>query len=83
MNGLGRQAELIAFDREHVWHPYSSALAPSTPYLVGSASGVRLRLRRRNGQVCSVIDAMSCWWCACTATQCLSWTGPPATSSGG
>jgi len=64
MNGVGRQAELIAFDREHLWHPYSSALAPSTPYLVESASGVRLRLRRHDGRVCNVIDAMSSWWCA-------------------
>ena len=56
--------DLIAFDREHLWHPYSSALTPSSPYLVESASGVRLRLRRHNGQVISVIDAMSSWWCA-------------------
>jgi len=56
--------DLIAFDREHLWHPYSSALTPSTPYLVESASGVRLRLRRHNGEVSSVIDAMSSWWCA-------------------
>ena len=56
--------DLIAFDREHLWHPYSSALTPSAPYLVESASGVRLRLRRHNGQVISVIDAMSSWWCA-------------------
>jgi adenosylmethionine---8-amino-7-oxononanoate aminotransferase len=57
-------SDLIAFDREHLWHPYSSALTPSTPYLVESASGVRLRLRRHNGEVSSVIDAMSSWWCA-------------------
>ena len=31
----------------HLWHPYSSALMPSDPYLVESAAGVRLRLRDR------------------------------------
>ncbi len=55
---------LLAFDREHVWHPYSSALAPQDPYLVESAHGIRLRLRDRAGEHLEVIDAMSSWWCA-------------------
>ncbi len=55
---------LLAFDRDHVWHPYSSALAPSDPYLVESAQGVRLRLRDRDGTAREVLDAMSSWWCA-------------------
>ena len=57
-------ADLLAFDRQHLWHPYSSALAPSTPYLVESAAGVRLRLRLPGGEPREVIDAMSSWWCA-------------------
>lgn len=56
--------EMLAFDRDHLWHPYSSALTPSSPYLVESASGIRLRLRHRSGEVSSVIDAMSSWWSA-------------------
>ncbi|QKE82995.1 adenosylmethionine--8-amino-7-oxononanoate transaminase [Arthrobacter sp. NEB 688] len=57
-------AALRAFDRAHVWHPYSSALAPSDPSLVESAEGVRLRLRDGEGRSHEVIDAMSSWWCA-------------------
>jgi adenosylmethionine-8-amino-7-oxononanoate aminotransferase len=56
--------DLLDFDRDHLWHPYSSMTAPATPYLVESASGVRLRLRRRNGDLQEVVDAMSSWWCA-------------------
>ncbi len=55
---------LLAFDREHVWHPYSSALTPRTPYLVESAAGVRLRLRLPSGERRECVDAMSSWWCA-------------------
>src|SRR5215203_4806488 len=55
---------LLTFDREHVWHPYSSALAPQEPYLVESASGIRLRLRDRDGEPREVVDAMASWWCA-------------------
>jgi adenosylmethionine-8-amino-7-oxononanoate aminotransferase len=56
--------DLLDFDREHLWHPYSSMTAPAAPYLVESAAGVRLRLRRRNGDLEKVVDAMSSWWCA-------------------
>ena len=57
-------ADLRAFDREHVWHPYSSALTPGDPYVVESAEGVRLRLRDGAGTAHDVIDAMASWWCA-------------------
>lgn len=55
---------LLAFDRAHVWHPYSSAGTASTAHLVESASGVRLSLRMPDGSGLDAIDAMSSWWCA-------------------
>ncbi len=61
---LAAHARLLAYDREHVWHPYSSALAPQHPYLVESAAGVRLRLRLPDGRRRECLDAMSSWWCA-------------------
>lgn len=57
-------APLLAYDRDHVWHPYSSALSPGHQHLVESASGVRLRIRRPDGSSREVVDAMSSWWCA-------------------
>ncbi len=60
----GAPESLLAYDRAHVWHPYSSAIAPQDPYLVESAEGVRLRLRDRDGTTREVVDAMSSWWCA-------------------
>jgi adenosylmethionine-8-amino-7-oxononanoate aminotransferase len=53
----------LTFDRDHLWHPYSSMTRPSSPYLVESASGTRLRLRL-DGDPVEVVDAMSSWWCA-------------------
>jgi adenosylmethionine-8-amino-7-oxononanoate aminotransferase len=61
---LSDAAALLAFDRDHVWHPYSSALTPQAPYLVESAHGIRLRLRDRDGRPREVVDAMASWWCA-------------------
>lgn len=55
--------DLTAFDREHLWHPYSSMTAPGPVYPVESASGVRLRLLR-DGSAVEAIDAMASWWCA-------------------
>ena len=55
--------DLLAFDREHLWHPYSSMTSPGAVYPVESASGVRLRLVR-DGRATEVVDAMSSWWCA-------------------
>jgi adenosylmethionine-8-amino-7-oxononanoate aminotransferase len=61
---MSEVAELLDFDQAHVWHPYSSASRPSEPYLVESASGIRLRLSTRAGERLEAIDAMSSWWCA-------------------
>lgn len=51
---------LLAFDREHVWHPYTSMTDPTPVRLVESASGVRLHLA--DGR--SVVDGMASWWSA-------------------
>jgi adenosylmethionine-8-amino-7-oxononanoate aminotransferase len=53
-------AELLAADARHVWHPYAPIRGAQTPLPVASASGVRLRLR--DGR--ELIDGMSSWWCA-------------------
>ncbi len=58
-----RNHDLLAWDRDHLWHPYSSATSPSLVHEVVSAEGVRLRLRR-DGREVEVVDAMSSWWCA-------------------
>ena len=55
---------LLDFDRDHLWHPYSSMTSPSPVHVVESASGTRLRLRSSSGEVTEVVDAMSSWWCA-------------------
>jgi len=52
--------ELIAFDRQHLWHPYSAIGADEPVYPVESAEGVRLKLA--DGR--ELIDGMASWWCA-------------------
>ena len=51
---------LTDFDRDHLWHPYTSMTAPTPTRVVAEARGVRLRLD--DGR--EVVDAMSSWWCA-------------------
>ena len=53
-------ANALAFDRKHIWHPYTSATDPLPTQLVESANGVRLMLS--DGR--EVIDGMSSWWSA-------------------
>ena len=60
MTDADAAAELLGFDRAHVWHPYASLPAAQPPLLVESAEGVRLRLA--DGR--ELIDGMASWWCA-------------------
>lgn len=55
-----RQDSLLAYDREHLWHPYTSMTDPTPVRLVESASGVRLRLADGT----ELVDGMSSWWAA-------------------
>lgn len=48
----------LAFDRQHIWHPYTSTLTPLTCYPVVGAEGVYLEME--DGK--RVIDGMSSWW---------------------
>lgn len=53
-------SDVLAFDRRHVWHPYTSMVDPLPAYEAVSASGVRIRLA--DGR--ELVDGMSSWWCA-------------------
>ena len=54
------EMSLLRFDREHLWHPYTSMTDPAAVRLVVGADGVRLKLA--GGE--EVIDGMSSWWAA-------------------
>lgn len=54
----GPDSEQLAFDSQHIWHPYSSMINPPSMFPVESASGVRLRLS--DGR--ELIDGMASWW---------------------
>ena len=49
-----------AWDRDHIWHPYSSMLTRAEIFPVASANGVRLTLA--DGR--ELVDGMSSWWSA-------------------
>ncbi len=59
MNHFNPEQQLT-FDREHIWHPYTSATHPLPTQLVTGANGVRLSLS--DGR--TLIDGMASWWCA-------------------
>lgn len=56
--------ELLALDREHVWHPYGPMPGRQEPLVVESAAGVRLRLAEPFEGVTDLVDGMSSWWSA-------------------
>lgn len=50
----------LQWDKDHIWHPYSSMLKPAKMVPVVSAKGVRLTLADDK----ELIDGMSSWWSA-------------------
>ncbi len=61
LRGLTLQREqLLALDRERVWHPYGALPAALPALPVRAARGVRLELT--DGR--ELIDGMASWWCA-------------------
>ena len=55
-----QSAQLLEFDRQHLWHPYSALGCDEPVYPVNSAAGVRLTLTDGT----ELIDGMASWWCA-------------------
>ncbi len=55
---LNNSSDILSYDRQHIWHPYTSMTNPLPSYQVDSAEGVHLMLADGT----KLIDGMSSWW---------------------
>jgi len=51
-------SDLLNFDRQHVWHPFTPLVGSDDPVLITSAEGVYLT----TGDGRKILDAVSSWW---------------------
>jgi len=57
---MNRTETYLAFDKKHIWHPYTSMTHPMGAYMVKRAEGVHIHLA--DGRI--LTDGMSSWWAA-------------------